>query len=963
MIEAVRGCVMVIDSVSTLVDLVTKHRLLEPLQQDELVRELQAQHSDAKQLARAMIERDWLTSLQINYLFQGRIGELVLGSYIVRERLGESRAGLVFKARHLHLRRIAAVKVIREELLADPRVLERFYQEIQATSSLAHPHIVHAYDAGPVGKTHFVATEYVKGTDLWRLVKKAGSITVPQACEYISQTALGLQNAYERGLLHLDVKPGNLLVTRSSADTPAPSTTPSPTAPPSSKTFRAGLIKIRNLGLTALEDPASALFVNGRFLGDPDVRAPELADPSARPDVRSELYSLGCTFYFLLTGQPPFPEGTSEEKMHRHRTEEPVAVEVLRPGVPPGVQTVLNTLLAKNPEERYRTPVEVCSALNQLSSSGSSVNLSSLQDREGSGITTFRRLLSALGLRARKQATNLVGAGSSLRLRAARASSMKLKLAAAAILALVLVGAYLLFRGSPGTREPGDDSLASGKLVSALDGLDGKLIAKMERPAGFKDELVAVLGSHRGRHWQEATCIAFSPDGKLLASGGADKEIRIWDAETLEESAILRGHIARISSLSFASDSQTLASSSDDATVRVWQIGKTKPESEIKGQASAVAFAPNARKLACASADKFIHIWDISGPTPAETKLTGHAAAVNALAFSSDGNWLASGGADNLVRMWDVKTGKPREPPFKGHTLAVTSVAFSPDGKLIASGSLDKSVRLWKLDEPAPVDRPLLGHAIYVRSVAFSPDGKTLVSSGDDRSIRLWNVGIPAPQQLVAITAHANRVNAVAFSPDGKTLASAGEDTSVRLWNVAGPATNERTVHPGHYGAVTTLALSADLKSLASGGIDGTARVWDLSKSEPKERVVLRGHPVYVSAVKFMRDDQALLTSCVDGSVRVWDLNAAGKPEMVMPGLLPASGATIAVSPDGKQLVTFADGKLFLWDTLTNKKRDWLTLPVAVTTLLYSPDGRHVITGNLNGTIYVFRLPIVLKTK
>src|SRR5207247_2609563 len=144
--------------------------------------------------------------------------------------------------------------------------------------------------------------------------------------------------------------------------------------------------KIRNLGLTALDDPASSLYVNGRFLGDPDCRAPELANPSASPDVRSEVYSLGCTFYYLLTGQPPFSEGAAAEKMRRHQEEEPVAVELLRTGVPPGVQAIVRTMLAKNPEERYQTPGAVAAALSQPESSG--VNLAEEKPESGGSAIT-----------------------------------------------------------------------------------------------------------------------------------------------------------------------------------------------------------------------------------------------------------------------------------------------------------------------------------------------------------------------------------------------------------------------------------------------------------------------------------------------------------------------------------------------------------------------------------------------
>ncbi|HZT81193.1 MAG TPA: serine/threonine-protein kinase, partial [Gemmataceae bacterium] len=282
---------------------------------------------------------------QINQLFLGRGPELVVGSYVLLERLGEGGMGQVFKARHRLLGRVVALKIIRKEWLARPEVVRRFHREIQAAAQLSHPNIVLAYDADQVGDAHFFAMEYVEGADLSKLVRQRGPLPAAEACDYVRQAALGLQHAHERGMVHRDIKPGNLLLTRS------------------------GVVKVLDMGLARFrsaaveESSGGALTQDGAVMGTVDYIAPEQAMNSRGVDIRADIYSLGCTLYHLLAGRPPFPDGSSLEKLLKHRLEEPVPVERLRPEVPPGVAAVVRRLMAKRPEDRYPTPAEAAAAL------------------------------------------------------------------------------------------------------------------------------------------------------------------------------------------------------------------------------------------------------------------------------------------------------------------------------------------------------------------------------------------------------------------------------------------------------------------------------------------------------------------------------------------------------------------------------------------------------------------------
>jgi serine/threonine-protein kinase len=352
---------MSIESVADLVEALRRHRLLDGLQMEELLVALLPRQSDPRALAKEMLQRDWLTAYQVNRLFQGREQELVLESYLLLECLGEGPRGQVFKARHQIMKRLATVQVVAEALLDQPETVQRFYQEVQAASQLADPHLLHAYDAGPAGRTHYVATEYVHGLDLERLVQQYGPLPVDLACDFVRQAALGLQHAAERGLLHADLQPANLLAT-------LPQRGDDPAAADSVEAFRGAVIKIRNLGLSFSWHPRTAEKdrPRGQPLDAADFLAPESSAVPPVRDVRSELYGLGCVFYYLLTGRPPFPGGDPADKPRRHELEEPVPLEILRWDVPLEVAAVVGKLMARDPADRYQSPAELAALLEEM---------------------------------------------------------------------------------------------------------------------------------------------------------------------------------------------------------------------------------------------------------------------------------------------------------------------------------------------------------------------------------------------------------------------------------------------------------------------------------------------------------------------------------------------------------------------------------------------------------------------
>jgi formylglycine-generating enzyme required for sulfatase activity/serine/threonine protein kinase len=319
--------------------------LLDAAQLQEVTDHLHAQCATPADLVKELVRRGWLTPFQRDCLLQDRARELVLGPYLLLARLGRGGMGDVYKARHLILNRLVALKVARKDLKKDATDERRFLREIQATAQLAHPNIVTAYDAARIDGAYIFAMEYVEGIDLARLLRAYGTLPVAHSCEYVRQAALGLQHAHERGLVHRDIKPANMLLTADGR-----------------------LVKVSDLGLVRLGEEEGQLTSPGLVIGTPDYLAPEQVTNSRAVDIRADLYSLGCTLYHFLTGRPPFPEGTAMEKLFKHVEQQPTPVEELRPDVPPGVAEVVRRLLAKKPDDRYQAPIELAQALEPFCS-------------------------------------------------------------------------------------------------------------------------------------------------------------------------------------------------------------------------------------------------------------------------------------------------------------------------------------------------------------------------------------------------------------------------------------------------------------------------------------------------------------------------------------------------------------------------------------------------------------------
>jgi len=330
----------------------TPNELLHWLIRNQLIREAKAQllfsppatFSDTMTLAKELIQRDWLTPYQINQIMQGKGEDLLLGPYRLMEKLGEGAMGQVFKCWSQKLEMTVAIKMIHSEHLTSKKAMDRFCREMETAGKLDHPNIVLLRDADRIENRLFMVMDFIDGMDLARRVKQNGPLPIGQATEYCRQAALGLQHAWERGIIHRDIKPGNLLITRDANP----------------------VVKISDFGLARFEsdrNPKGRLTQQGAVLGTIDYIAPEQAENAQNADVRSDIYSLGCSLYYLLTGKPPFPGTTIVEKLGARMSSDPDDPRTYRPELPTGLVSVLSKMTARVPGDRFQTPQEVATAM------------------------------------------------------------------------------------------------------------------------------------------------------------------------------------------------------------------------------------------------------------------------------------------------------------------------------------------------------------------------------------------------------------------------------------------------------------------------------------------------------------------------------------------------------------------------------------------------------------------------
>ncbi|MFO0843101.1 MAG: serine/threonine-protein kinase [Gemmataceae bacterium] len=591
------------------------------------------------------------------HLLATRIGPAapVVPGYEVLEPIGKGGMGVVYRARQVSLHRVVALKVFDPPPGADPSLLDRMRREAQVTARLSHPNIVTVHDAGLAGSSFYLAMEYVEGTDLHRLVEQQGPLPVATACEYARQAALGLQHAHEKGLVHRDIKPSNLIVAGAGDG--------------------AGVLKVLDLGLARLTPMATAATEHapitqvGAFMGTPDFVAPEQAADPRAADARSDLYSLGCTLYYMLTGQAPFGGATTLAKLVQHHLQDAAPVEELRPGVPAGVVAIVRRLMAKRPEDRFQSAGELLQALaaapapqpgaaRPVRRAGLERRLAGHSDRvRGVTFAPNGRWLASAGLDGTACLWPLAGDGEPVRI--------DVQASGVTCLAFTADGAALLCGAEDGSLSCWDVTRRSARW----------------RAPGHTDSVNA---------------LAVSRAGDVALTGGHDGSLRLWDVGTGQLARSWMAHGGPVWGVGLTPDGRVAMSGGQDRGLRLWDATRGESLALLPEQpmlVTCLALSPDGRLALTGGIDGAVHVWELAGPRELGT-LDGHEGRVTAVTFSPDGARAASASRDQTVRLWDVGTRTPREV-LREHSRWVTCVAWSADGDRLASGGIDRVVCLW----------------------------------------------------------------------------------------------------------------------------------------------------------------------------------------------------------------------------------------------------------------------------
>lgn len=497
---------------------------------------------------------------------------------------------------------------------------------------------------------------------------------------------------------------------------------------------------------------------------------------------------------------------------------------------------------------------------------------------------------------------------------------------------------------------------------------------------------------------------AVSPDGRMFASAGDDRTIRVWDAETQQLLfEPLTGHTDTIWKVTFSPDGRWLASASHDHTIRLWDLSQSDQPIVLEGHTDKVwdvAFSPDGRWLASASSDGKVLLWDISLEVPVPKTLSAHSATVYTVEFSPDGKLLASGGEDLTIILWDLTDVQTAEALnatiLSGHQNWILTLAFSPDGSALASSGPENEVILWDVAARTALGKFHTNHSDWVRDIAFSPDGQRLLTASADNSIRVWNLS-SAQLAQPPLVGHTDAIWDIEFVPGGQQLLSASSDRSLILWNLEpvqrlahplkvgtepiwsvafsgcglvagggsltlaeaypvfllpcdGSLSTEPEILTEHSAAVTSVAVSDQW--LATGSVDRTVRLRKLPEKEPV--ISLDKHTSSVTSVAFCPDGAMLASADTGGTVILW--KAEGDIwSLASTFTVPGGATSVACSPDGSLVaVGGQDHTVVLWDAQQQTGEAFSGHSDDVETVVFSPDGRILASGSRDNTIVLW---------
>jgi WD40 repeat protein len=707
--------------------------------------------------------------------------EQQLGNYRLVKHLGRGAFGDVYLGIHVHLKTPAAIKVLHTELTSGE--VEKFRTEARTIARLEHPHMVRVLDFGIDRYTPFLVMSYAPNGTLRERHPKGTILPLATVITYVSQVAGAMQYIHQQKLIHRDIKPENMLLGRYNE------------------------VLLSDFGFVQIA-PSSISQSTKEMAGTIPYMAPEQINGKPRP--ASDQYSLGIIVYEWLTGSRPF-QGSVLEIVTQHMQSPPSPLHAMNPGIPPEVEEVVFTALAKEPHQRFATVQAFANALQQASNvvlpnvSASTLTMEEMSALPSIGTQSLSAVMTpaefpkyavtAFDEAGKEDSYSNINSSNPrnvVNLPATSNSHPQRRISRRAL----LFGLAGVAAGS---------ALSNGLWIAKYAGLfESKTQTKLTPTATPTLPIPGTTLYTFTQHTGTVDIVAWSPDGYRIASAGTDKKILVWDAATGGHFLTYSGHKDWVLAVAWSPDGKYIVSgggyksSGSDMTVHVWDaatgnlIYRLPDHTDV---VSSVAWSPDGSRIASASHDRSSIIWDASTFLKINT-LTGHSNWVMSVKWSPDGKRIATASHDKTVRIWDAVTGQPVLPPLM-HTNWVQSVAWSPDGKYIASatgrtevdGGGDHLVYIW--DATTGHTRHIYqGHKDEVRAVSWSPVGNLIASAGGnatyptsingDTEVHVWDAF--TGKDVLRYPGHNKIVFSVAWAPEGSRIASASRDMTVQVW-------------------------------------------------------------------------------------------------------------------------------------------------------------------------------------